>query len=74
MADYVHQTDPRKLNALDEEMDRIAYDQALSIFLCAPEALYAVNKHVQFVGHAATFELAETEVDDEHWSRRDGST
>lgn len=74
MAEYVRQTDPRKLNALDEEMDRLAYDQALSIFLCAPQALYAVNKHVRFVDHAATFEVAETEVDDEHWSRRAGST
>jgi peptide/nickel transport system substrate-binding protein len=55
-------------------MDRLAYDQALSIFLCAPQALYAANKHVRFVGHAATFEVAETEVDDEHWSRRAGST
>jgi peptide/nickel transport system substrate-binding protein len=70
MAEYVRQTDSRKLNALDEEMDRLAYDQALSIFLCAPQALCAVNKHVAFVGHAATFELAETEVGDEHWSRR----
>jgi peptide/nickel transport system substrate-binding protein len=73
MAEYVRQTDPHELNALDAEMDRIAYDQALSLFLCAPEALYAVNKHVQFVGHAATFELAETEVGEEHWSRRAGS-
>jgi peptide/nickel transport system substrate-binding protein len=70
MADYVRQTEPARLNALDEEMDRLAYDQALSIFLCAPQALYAVNKHVRFVGHAATFELAETAVDEEHWSRR----
>jgi len=40
--------------------------------LCAPQALYAVNRHVSFVDHAATFELAETEVSGEHWSRRDG--
>jgi len=72
MADYVRQTAPHELNALDEELDRLAYDQALSIFLCAPKALYAVNQHVQFVGHAATFEVAETEIDDEHWSRRGG--
>jgi peptide/nickel transport system substrate-binding protein len=72
MAQYVRQTDPRKLNALDQEMERFAYDQALSIFLCAPQALYAVNKHVHFVGHAATFEVAETEVDEDHWSRRIG--
>jgi hypothetical protein len=24
------------------------YDQALSVFLCAPQALYAVNRHVAF--------------------------
>jgi peptide/nickel transport system substrate-binding protein len=70
MAEYVRQTDPHKLNALDAQMERLAYDQALSIFLCAPQALYAVNKHVNFVGHATTFEVAETEVDEEHWSRR----
>jgi hypothetical protein len=27
---------------------------------------------VNFVGHAATFELAETEVTEEHWSRQNG--
>jgi peptide/nickel transport system substrate-binding protein len=66
---YVRQTDARELNRLDAEMDRLAYQEALSIFLCAPQALYAVNKHVRFVGHASTFEVAETEVDEAHWSR-----
>ena len=70
METYLHQTDPGKLNELDAEMDRLAHHQALSIFLCAPHALYAVNKHVNFVGHAATFEVAETEVDQDHWSCR----
>ena len=37
--------------------------------LCAPKALYAVNKHVSFGPYRTTFELAEAEVDDEHWSR-----
>jgi peptide/nickel transport system substrate-binding protein len=50
----------------------LVYDEALSVFLVAPQALYAVNRHVNFVGHAATFELAETEVGEEHWSRRNG--
>ena len=59
----------RQLNELDAEMDRLAYEEALSIFLCAPQALYAVNRHVNFVGHATTFEVAETEVGEEHWSR-----
>jgi peptide/nickel transport system substrate-binding protein len=68
-ARYVRQTDRRELNQLDAAMDRLAHDQALSVFLCAPQALYAVNKHVRFVGHATTFEVAETEVDEAHWSR-----
>jgi hypothetical protein len=34
-------------------------DQALSVFLCAPQAVYAVNRHVSY---ATTFELAEAEV------------
>jgi peptide/nickel transport system substrate-binding protein len=70
MAKYVRETDAQKRNTLDEEMDGLAYDQALSIFLCAPKALYAVNQHVRFVPHATTFEVAETEVDEVHWSRR----
>jgi hypothetical protein len=40
------------------------------VFLCAPQALYAVNRHAAFAGYAATFELAETEVAPQHWSRR----
>ena len=36
-----------------------------------PNALYAVNRHVEFKAYRATFELAETEVSPEHWSRRD---
>ncbi len=67
---YVQQTDGVELNRLDLEMERLAHDQALSVFLCAPQALYAVNRHVRFVGHATTFEVAETEVDESHWSRR----
>jgi len=35
-------------------------------------ALVAVNKHVDFTGHAATLELAETEVGEGYWSRRNG--
>jgi peptide/nickel transport system substrate-binding protein len=66
---YVRQTDGAELNRLDLEMERLAHDQALSVFLCAPQALYAVNRHVRFVGHASTFEVAETEVDGSHWSR-----
>ena len=35
-------------------------------------ALVAVNRHVNFTGHAATLKLAETEVGKGHWSRRNG--
>ena len=70
MERYVRQTDGAELNRLDLEMERLAHDQALSLFLCAPQALYAVNRHVSFVAHATTFEVAETEVDEGHWSRR----
>ena len=72
MEQYLQAIDPEKLNQLDAEMDRLAYDEALSVFLCAPQALYAVNEHVNFVGHATTFEVAETEVTEDHWSRRNG--
>lgn len=67
---FVAQIKPGKLAEVAAEIDRHVYDEALALFLCAPQALYAVNKHVSFQGHAATFELAETEVDESHWSRR----
>jgi peptide/nickel transport system substrate-binding protein len=70
LGQYAQETDPGKQSALDVAMDRLAYEQALSVFLCAPQALYAVNKHVRFVGHATTFEVAETEVAEGHWSRK----
>ena len=51
-------------------VDRFVYDRALALFLCAPRALYAVNKHVDFTPYRTSFELAETRVSGEHWSRR----
>ena len=72
MGQFVAETDPNKQAEIAKEIDRFVYDQALSVFLCAPQALYAVNRHVNFVGHATTFELAETEVGEEHWSRQNG--
>jgi hypothetical protein len=63
-------TDPGVLGELTTDIDRFVYDQALSVFLCAPQALYAVNRHVAFDGYAATFELAETQASPQHWSRR----
>jgi len=63
------QLDGSQLVQTAEQIDRYVFEEALALFLCAPKALYAVNKHVSFVPYRTTFELAEAEVDDEHWSR-----
>ncbi len=63
------QLDGSKLVQLAEQIDRYVFEEALALFLCAPKALYAVNKHISFGPYRTTFELAETEVDDAHWSR-----
>ncbi len=70
---FVREIDAEKQRELTAEIDRFVYDEALSVFLVAPQALYAVNRNVNFVAHATTLELAETEVTEEHWSRRNGS-
>ncbi|GAC1633936.1 MAG: hypothetical protein NVS4B9_26530 [Ktedonobacteraceae bacterium] len=64
------QIDGAKLVKVAERIDRYVFDEALALFLCAPQALYAVNKHVSFGPYRTTFELAETEVDEQHWSRK----
>ena len=64
------QIDGQKLVKVAEQIDRYVFDEALALFLCAPQALYAVNTHVNFGPYRTTFELAETEVDEQHWSRR----
>lgn len=51
-------------------LDRFVYDEALALFLCAPYALYAINKQVHFRPYRTTFELAECTVTEKHWSRR----
>jgi peptide/nickel transport system substrate-binding protein len=63
------QTDGEKLVKVAERIDSYVFDEALALFLCAPK-LYAVNKHVSFGPYRTTFELAETQVDEQHWSRR----
>jgi peptide/nickel transport system substrate-binding protein len=73
MGRSVMETNAEKLGELGKQIDRLVYDEALSVFLCCPMALVAVNNHVKFTGHAATLELAETEVSEEHWSRRNGA-
>lgn len=73
IGEFAREIDPERQTELSERIDRLVYDEALSVFLVVPQALYAVNRHVNFVGHAATLELAETEVAEEHWSRRNGA-
>ncbi len=51
-------------------IDRYVRDEALALFLCAPQVLYAVNREVHFVPYATTFELVDTWVSPRHWSRR----
>ncbi len=70
IARSVVETSAEKLTEVTRQIDRLGYNEALSVFLCCPMALVAVNEHVKFTGHAAALELAETEVTEEHWSRR----
>ncbi len=72
MGRFATEIDAERQGRIAAQIDQYVYDEALSVFLVAPQALYAVNRHVDFVGHAATFELAETEVNEEHWSRQNG--
>jgi peptide/nickel transport system substrate-binding protein len=68
--EYSRWIDPTRFGELAQRIDQYCYDEALAVFLCSPQALYAVNDHVNFVAHATTLELAETSVDEGHWSRR----
>jgi len=56
-----------------EQIDRYCFEHALAVFLCAPQALYAVNNHVSFGPYRTTFEIAEVTVGEGHWSRRPGA-
>jgi peptide/nickel transport system substrate-binding protein len=68
-SELAHEVDPQTQQRLAEQIDQYCYEQANALFLCAPQALYAVNEHVHFQPYRATFELADTEVDEGHWSR-----
>ncbi|MFE8700115.1 ABC transporter substrate-binding protein [Cytobacillus sp. FJAT-54145] len=62
------ETDLTKLKEVAKDIDRYVYHEALGLFLCSPDELYAVNRHVKFRPYRTTFELADTEVSKEHWS------
>ena len=66
------QLDGEQMVEVAERIDAMCFDQALALFLCAPQALYAVNNHVSFGPYRTTFEIAEVTVDDDHWSLHDG--
>jgi ABC-type transport system substrate-binding protein len=65
--------DGGRLVQIAEQIDAYCYDNALAVFLCAPQALYAVNNHVSFGPYKTTFEIAEVTVDEGHWSRQPGA-
>ncbi len=69
-ADLVSHTSQVRQVLASNRIDRYVIDQALALFLVAPQVLYAVNRHVDFVPYATTFELADTSVGDGHWSLR----
>jgi ABC-type transport system substrate-binding protein len=62
--------DGERMVAAAEDIDRFCHDECLALFLCAPQSLTAVNRHVRFTAYRTTFELAENEVGPEHWSVR----
>ena len=66
------QLDGERLVEVAERIDALCHEQALALFLCAPQALYAVNNHVSFGPYRTTFEVAEVTVDDGHWSLNGG--
>lgn len=47
----------------------MCFEHSKALFLCSPQALYAINKEVDFKAYRATFELADTTVSEAHWSR-----
>lgn len=66
--DMAAQTDGPSLMTKAADLDRYTQHDALGLFLCSPKSLTAVNNHVKFTPYATTFELAEAECLDGHWS------
>ncbi len=69
-AELATKTAPSEQADVSQRIDRLVRDESLALSLYAPQALYAVNQHVDFTPYRTTFELAKTSVDDGHWSRR----
>jgi len=69
-AELTRRTSTAGLVQAARRIDRFVYEEALALFLCAPQALYAVNRHVDFTPYRTTFELAECRVNRGHWSLR----
>ena len=69
-AELAAKTAPPEQAEVSGRIDRLVRDESLALSLCAPQALYAVNKHVDFTPYRTSFEFAETSVDDTHWSLR----
>src|SRR6266511_4384475 len=68
-AEVVGETEPGRLTHTARQLDRWVQQEALALFLCAPKALYAVNRHVRLPGARSTLDLAAAEADPQHWSR-----
>jgi peptide/nickel transport system substrate-binding protein len=64
------QTSQAKQVLAANRIDRYVTRQSLALFLVAPQVLYAVNREVNFVPYATSFELADTSVRSGHWSMR----
>ena len=47
-AELAARTAPPEQAEMSQRIDRLVRDESLAISLCAPQALYAVNKHVNF--------------------------
>jgi ABC-type transport system substrate-binding protein len=63
------ETDPARLAKAAERLEGWVHREALALFLCAPKALYAVNRHVTLPAARAGLDLTTIEAGPEHWSR-----
>ena len=68
--DFVGRTSQISLARAANRVDRFVHEEALALFLYAPQALYAVNEHVDFTAYRTSFELPECRVSERHWSRK----